>query len=329
MTQGMGQSPDYERLRLMVRAARLYYEEDRSQEEVSRALGLSRSYVSKLLSGARQAGIVQIRVVDPLDMESALERRLTERFGLERTIVLPQQPGEDPQRQLGEAAARYLNGILRDGDTIGTSWGDTMYRVSQSLAPRPDLRDLRYVQLCGGVSDIHMAVYASEIASGYSGALGCSAQLIQLPAIVSSPALKAMLEGDESVARAFRYWREARILLFTVGAFGAQNALVRVGYLHRGHMDALLRRGAVGDICTHVIDGEGRLCDPELDARTIAIPLEEMKKKRYRVCVAQGADRVDSMLGALRGGIANVLITNETTAQRLLERIDRQPDERR
>ena len=120
MTQGMGPGPDYERLRLMVRAARLYYEEDRSQEEVSRVLGLSRSYVSKLLAGARQAGIVQIRVVDPLDMESALECRLKERFGLERAVVLPVQPGEDPQRQLGEAAARYLNGILRDGDTIGT-----------------------------------------------------------------------------------------------------------------------------------------------------------------------------------------------------------------
>ena len=313
---------DYEKQRLMVQAARLYYEEDCSQEQVSRRMGLSRPYISKLLAGARQAGIVQIRVTDPLSVETALERRLMERFGLKRAIILPQLPGVDAQRQLGEAAARYLNDILRDGDIVGTSWGDTMYRLSQSLIPRPDLKSLQYVQLCGGVSDLHMAVYASEIASGFSSALGCAAHLIQLPAIVQSRELKAMLERDDSMARAFRCWRDARVLLFTVGTFGDQNALVRVGYLHRELMDDLLKRGAVGDVCTHVVDRQGRICDEALDARTIAIPFDEMRQKPWRICVAQGPGRVDSMLGALRSGIVNVLITNETTAEGLSERME-------
>lgn len=313
---------DYEKQRLMVRAARLYYEEACSQEQVSRRMGLSRSYVSKLLAGAREAGIVQIRVTDPLEEETALERRLTERFSLKRAIILPQLPEVDLQRQLGEAAARYLNGILRDGDVIGTSWGDTMYRLSQALIPRSDLKDLKYVQLCGGVSDIHMAVYASEIANGFSSALGCAAHLVQLPAIVKSRELKAMLEGDESMAGALRCWREASILLFTVGAFGEQNALVRVGYLRRELMEELLHSGAAGDLCTHVIDRRGNICDEALDARTIAIPFDAMRQKPYRICVAQGIGRVDSMLGALNGGIANVLITNEMTAERLLDRME-------
>ena len=57
------------------------------------------------------------------------------------------------------------------------------------------------------------------------------------------------------------------------------------------------------------------------DMQTIA-PLEEIKKKSYRICVAQGLSKVDSMLGALNGGIVNVLITSEETANMILRQDD-------
>ena len=50
---------------VVVRAARLYYEQERSQTEVARELGLSRSNVSRILSQARDRGIVAITIHDP------------------------------------------------------------------------------------------------------------------------------------------------------------------------------------------------------------------------------------------------------------------------
>ena len=78
----------------------------------------------------------------------------------------------------------------------------------------------------------------------------------------------------------------------------------------------------MGDICSHVIDFDGNICDSELDARTLAIPLDVIKKKKYRIGVAQGFSKADSLCGALRGGIINVLVTNEETAERMLNRMD-------
>ena len=46
------------------------------------------------------------------------------------------------------------------------------------------------------------------------------------------------------------------------------------------------------------------------------------KKKKYRICIAQGLSKVDSMLGALNGGFINVLITNEETADWILKQDD-------
>ena len=87
-------------------------------------------------------------------------------------------------------------------------------------------------------------------------------------------------------------------------------------------LQRLEKEGAVGDICSHVIDFDGNICDSELDARTLAIPLDVIKKKKYRIGVAQGFSKADSLCGALRGGIINVLVTNEETAERMLNRMD-------
>ena len=49
---------------LLVKAARLYYEEDMSQDQVAAAIGVSRSNISRMLTDARAQGIVQIRIVE-------------------------------------------------------------------------------------------------------------------------------------------------------------------------------------------------------------------------------------------------------------------------
>ena len=46
----------------LIKAARMYFLDGRSQDDVARALGTSRSNVSRILSAARAQGIVEIRV---------------------------------------------------------------------------------------------------------------------------------------------------------------------------------------------------------------------------------------------------------------------------
>ncbi len=55
----------------------------------------------------------------------------------------------------------------------------------------------------------------------------------------------------------------------------------------------------------------------------MAVPLDVIRQKEYRIGVAQGVSKVESICGALNGGIVNVLITNEDTAEWVLNRLDR------
>lgn len=81
-------------------------------------------------------------------------------------------------------------------------------------------------------------------------------------------------------------------------------------------------KGAVGDICDHLINDRGELCDEALDERTVSVPLAELKKKKRRIGVASGQSKVECICGAIRGKIINVLITDEDTAGKVIERLE-------
>ena len=174
--------PDYKRIELLVKVAKLYYENDYSQEMIAKKLGLSRPYISKLLNESKSNGIVRVQVVDPLSIETPLEKNLREHFGLEKVRIVPMSEGTASLSRLGLEAARYLDTILQDGDIIGLSWGATVYECSKALIRRDDLRNIINVQLCGGVSNLNKNVFATEIAQNFSAALRSSSFILPMPA---------------------------------------------------------------------------------------------------------------------------------------------------
>jgi DNA-binding transcriptional regulator LsrR (DeoR family) len=85
--------------------------------------------------------------------------------------------------------------------------------------------------------------------------------------------------------------------------------------------------GVVGEINYHPFDRDGRLIDRKelrpLTRRVLAVPpsrLCELSAQygKLVVAVAGGRDKREAILGAMRGRFANVLVTDEDTAEALL-----------
>ena len=87
----MSHKPDLQKLELLVQIARLYYEQGMNQKEISDKIHLSRSYVSKLLDEARAAGVVEVRINDPVKIENRMERKLREYYNLKHVAVVPKE----------------------------------------------------------------------------------------------------------------------------------------------------------------------------------------------------------------------------------------------
>ena len=99
-----------ERSRDALRAAQLYYLQDLTMDAIARELHTSRSSVSRLLSYARDHGLVEIRVISPLDRFSVLQRDLRERYGVNAHVVpVPDSTSDiDRLERVALSAARIL-----------------------------------------------------------------------------------------------------------------------------------------------------------------------------------------------------------------------------
>lgn len=306
---------------LLVKVARMYYEQGLSQEEIAKIIQCSRPYVSRLLTDAKDAGIVQVKVIPPKEYEQEMEQRLKHAGGLDKVIIVPEKSNASKLNMVAKAAAEYLENIIQDGEVIGFSWGNTVYAVTNFLSQRQDLFDVTVVQLCGGISNLQNNIYSSEIAKNFAKTWNAKPYAMMCPALVDSKEIKDVFISDSNIKKVVEYGYKADTILITMGAYGIQNAVYRAGYLKEEEMQELIGKGAVGDICDHVIKADGDICDLSLDARTVSVPLDELKKKKTRIGVATGQSKVECICGAIRGKIINVLITDEETAGKVFERL--------
>src|SRR5437016_543321 len=137
---------------LGVRAAWLYHIEGLTQEEIARAMKISRAKVIRLLASARDSGVVRIRIDAKAGEQITLERQLVGKFGLTEVVVVP-SPVDDTAvaSMVGQAAGTYLTSQMRDGMSIGVGWGSTLSMSLKAIAAQP-LERLSVVSLLGGMT---------------------------------------------------------------------------------------------------------------------------------------------------------------------------------
>jgi len=310
-----------EKTDLIVKIARMYYEHDLSQQAIAERLGLSRPYISKLLIEGKNRGIIEIRIIDPHESETTLEMDLRQNYNLKKAIVIPNVEGstESTLRKLAVPTARYLDSIISDNDIVGVAWGATLYELSRNLIPRDDLKDITVVQLSGGISKFERNTFATEILKKFADSYKGTPYVLPLPAVVDSEAVREAILKDRNISNVLDIGLRANIAIFTMGVIGYDSALVRAEYISPAEVDRLLEEGAVGDLCCRFININGEICDRSLNDRTIGVDLKQLKNKEYRIAIATGQNKVRCILGALRGGYPNVLVTDEHTAIELLE----------
>lgn len=309
-----------DRLRKLVEIAKLYYHLDYSQQEIAKKLGISRPTVSRFLQMAKDEGIVQIKINDPKVNNEAYAQQIKQAFQLKDVVIvtIPQAEDRVVKKYLGEAGAEYLYQIVKDGDTIATTWGTTLFELATRLQNKYVV-NVNVVQLNGGLSYSETNTYASEILHLFGKAFNTSPYFLPLPALVDHIVVKQAIEADRHIGKVLQLGREANIAVITVGVPTSDSLLIKTKYFNDEELEIIYSK-AVGDICSRYIDINGEICIPELNDRTIGIDLDELRQKEKTILIAGGPKKVEAIYGTLQGKYANTLITDQFTAQALLER---------
>lgn len=125
-----------EKWNVLAMVANLYYNSDLTQNQIAERLYTSRSKISRMLKEARELGIVEIYIREPWERNLEYEQQLLECFHLKNVRVIQQKDSdkENVRNLIYEAAAYYLDSIIKENMVVGISWGNTLYHVVKYIA---------------------------------------------------------------------------------------------------------------------------------------------------------------------------------------------------
>lgn len=312
-----------EKDRQAIEVAKLYYKSNYSQQQVADTLNISRPTVSKLLQHANDKGFVEITIHDPQDVFTQLAQQIQQYYSLSQVAICPSPANDDViqlRQSLGQLGARTIEKLVADNDIVGVEWGNTIYAMAQQL--NPQLRQgVEVVQLRGSEIKASQGFNESETLNLIVRAFNGKGHLLPLPIVFEELKTKNLIQRESTIWYVLEKIAASRIAVFTVG--GQDSTLFHSGFYTQDEVNDLRQR-AVGSICAHFVDKNGRICLPDLNNRTMGISLPALRNKEERLLIAGGKSKVQIIHIALKYGYANHLIIDQVTASLLLELIAKQ-----
>lgn len=305
---------------VMTSVARMYYLNRLGQSEIANIYGMSRSTVSRLLTAAREQGIVRISVddYDPRDRE--LEHLLTERFGLHHAIVIRGVEGSDSStaRAMGYFAAPVVEGWIAQRRSVGLAGGRTLGELVRALGYRTHPEELEAVQLMGMIGSSPSSVDASELTRALSSRFHGTFYNINAPVFVESPRTRDMFLSHAQIRSVWSRFDSLDLAFVGIGTL-EESVFVERHAIDDADFAVAREAGCVGEICGRFFDATGRECDTPLRDRVISIELKVLQSLSEVVAVTAGRRRGPAVHAALNSGLVNSIVIDDAGAAAVLE----------
>ena len=304
-----------ERQKKLAYVAKRYYLEDQKQSDIAQELGVSRPLVSRMLSEAREQGIVEITIHEP----GAREARLLERLRLSSSIrdgVLVEDGANDDatNRLLSQGAVELLRrlGVRR----LGVGWG---YLIGQLVSwleenPQPNSTITDICPLVGNASIPARNYQSNENVRLMAQQMGAAPHFLYLPALPDSLEEKQVLCSTEVYRQIHQRWEELDTALVNIGDYPSSPdfaSLVRYGSL-------LQRQRACGRMLIYYFNEDGFVIQSEQDF-AIQIPIDILKRCPNIIGVCSANTSAKALRGALKSGFFTHIAARADLIKTLLE----------
>ncbi len=294
---------------LMHTAAKLHYLEGLSQLEISRRMQVSTATVSRLLSHAREEGIVRIQVAD-LDEADEIGGRLCGNLGLREVRV---QESGNVAGLASQVGALLQEAGLREGSIVAVGWGRAVQSVIAAGLPR--IPGAFVVPTTGGMHETASHFQINEFVRSAAEQMQGEPRFLYAPSLASAE-LRSVLTRDPDTADILRLWRRVDAAIVGIGDFQTAES-------HRAiDFEAKDSRRVVGDVVRHYFDADGCEVRWRGHENLMAIGREQLRRIPLSIGVATGREKARAIRSAARSGMVNALVTDARTARLLLEGVD-------
>jgi deoxyribonucleoside regulator len=305
---------------LLARVASLYFDQNKTQQEITEITGITRTMVSRIIAEARERGVVEIKVHFPWTSKT-LEEKLVKTFGLKSAWVMVMDINSHSELLigLGKLMAEQVNDILHDNMVIGISWGSALQHMINALKPRK-MKNVEIIQLIGASGLENNLSDGPLLAQLLTSRLYASCRYLYAPLLVESKMVCDALLQERGIKETLLRASQADIALVGIGSIHPDLYSLKIaGYISEENRKLLADAGVVGDFCGNHYSIDGKWMDIDINHRVVSIDLPSLKKIGTVIAAAGDIRKGDAVLGALRGKFVDILITDAETAQYVLD----------
>lgn len=316
-------SDKLEEYALLSQIADMYYNQNLKVTEIAAKLFFSPAKVSRLLAQAREKRVVEINVKRVAGRLTDLEEHLKNIFSLKDAIVINSFKNETHREELEiitDFASQYTAGLLQGRKILGVSNGTSVNLLVSKIQPlhRCELDIVQLIGSGGGANkDIESRDLVDRISDIYPGG---RTFFLNTPIYIDSTAAREGLIKDSAISNTLNMMRNCDIILTGIGSFDEREEnlpeIIRE-YLTAAHINQLKQKNAAGCVCAQFYDVNGRLIDCTWNKNCMSMSFEDIRQNPMTIGVACGAAKIIPVLGALRAGLINVLITSSDVASKL------------
>lgn len=303
-----------EKQKKLAYVARRYYLEDQRQSDIARELGVSRPMVSRMLSEARELGVVEIVIHEPGTQAARLLEQLERSHAIRGGILVEEGADDDATNQLLSQGAVDL---LRQIGTrrLGVGWG---YLIGQLVTwleenPQPESTVTDICPLVGNASIPARNYQSNENVRLMAQQLGAAPHFLYLPALPDSLEEKRLLCSSEIYRQIHQQWQQIDTALVNIGDYPSSPdfaSLVRYGSL-------LQQQHACGRMLVYYFNETGTIIQSEQDF-AIQVPLETLMQCPNIIGVCSANTSAKALRGALRTGAFTHIVARAALVQSLL-----------
>ncbi|NTW71014.1 MAG: sugar-binding transcriptional regulator [Eubacteriaceae bacterium] len=303
----------------LIKIAHYYYRLDYTQSEIAEKLKMSRQRINRLLKKIRQDGIVKIHIEGFSESFVELESELETKYNLNRVIVISVMENENLYESLAMEGVNYLKSVLRDDLKIGISWGKTLYHLANNLpGDLGSFKNITVTQLVGGMSSEEGPRKSDEITRLIAEKLNAKPNFFYAPTFVSNPLVREAFMEEDSIKEVFAAIEKCDVVLLSIGEVSEYSSSLKTLLIDKEEYNEIKAKGGVGNISLRYFDENGKILDCNINRTVMGINPETFKKVPEVVCISGGKEKEKAILGALREGYIDTLITDEQTARNIL-----------
>ncbi|MCC0648354.1 sugar-binding domain-containing protein [Clostridioides sp. ZZV15-6598] len=299
----------------LVEVSKMYYEDNKTQAEIAKVLGVSRPLISKMLNRAKEIGIVKIEIRELFSSNDLLMKQMKEIFNIRGGLIVPEAKTEYiTQQTILSHGIKYIKEELPKVSNVGIGWGYTIGNIIEEIQKSEDNCTFKgeVYPLVGMANIPNKGYHPNELISVFSNSTGFSPVFLYAPAFPTSSEERDIYLKTENYQSMEKKWDNIDTIILSVDNYPQvpdQATAIRFG-------KKLTKEKAIGSFLSYYFNKDGEIIKSDSDY-VIQIPLEKLKKAKKVIAICSDSS-IDSITGALKTGYITHVITDEKKATQII-----------